>query len=286
MKRDMRTLMLVLIVSFSMVLGAGLASAEDGKIMFGDLSWDSCEVVNRIAGFVLEHGYGYEVDYQFVGSTPAMHLALCQGDVDVLMESWSDNIVELMKEDLNEGHAVDLGTCYPDSPQGWYVPTYMIEGDEERGIEPMAPELKSVYDLKDYWELFEDREDPSKGRFYNAPSVWEVHDISLDKFEAYGLSDHFNSFTPGSQAALATAISTAYRRGDPIVAYYWEPTWLMGLLDMTLLEEPPFDSNLWGPEGSHACAFPAAKVPYPDECGNDLGRAACCFPACEFRHDA
>ena len=42
------------------------------------------------------------------------------------------------------------------------MPTYVIEGDPERGIEPMAPDLKSVLDLPDYWAVPRS-EDPSKG---------------------------------------------------------------------------------------------------------------------------
>jgi ABC-type proline/glycine betaine transport system substrate-binding protein len=39
---------------------AGCASAEKEPIIFGDLSWDSAQVNNRIAAFMLAHGYGYD----------------------------------------------------------------------------------------------------------------------------------------------------------------------------------------------------------------------------------
>ena len=239
---------------------SGLASegikAQD-SITLADASWDSIQVHNRIAGFIIEHGYGYEVSYEF-GDTIPLLLGLRRGDVDVYLEVWIENMEEAYLEALENGEVIDLGQNFPDSPQGWYVPTYMIEGDEERGIDPVAPGLQSVKDLPDYWELFEEREVPGKGRFYNAPPGWVAHDINLDKFDAYGLHETFDPFSPGSDTALATAIVRAYERGEPIVAYYWEPTWVVGLMDLTRLEEPEFDEEVW--EENHGCEYPASRV--------------------------
>ncbi len=50
----------------------------------------------------------------------------------------------------------------------------------------------------------------------------------------------------------------AYERGEPIVAYYWEPTWVVGLMDLTRLEEPEFDEEVW--EENHGCEYPASRV--------------------------
>ena len=133
---------------------------------------------------------------------------------------------------------VDFGANFPNSLQGWYVPTYMIEGDEERGIEPMAPDLKSVEDLPEYWELFKDPEDPNKGRFYNCIAGWVCQAVNESKFEFYGLGETYNLFQPGSGAALASSIVSAYETGDPWLGYYWEPTWVFAQVDLTMLEEP------------------------------------------------
>ena len=50
---------------------------------------------------------------------------------------------------------------------------------------------------------------------------------------------------PGASAALDAAIAGAYKKGEPILAYYWEPTWLIGLYDMVRLEEPPYTKECW-----------------------------------------
>ena len=44
----------------------------------------------------------------------------------------------------------------------------VIEGDPQRGIAPMAPDLHKVSDLARYSKLFVDEENPSKGWFVSA----------------------------------------------------------------------------------------------------------------------
>jgi len=255
-----KTLGIVAALLVAVLCLTGGAFAQDKTVTFVDNSWNSVQMHNRIAGFILEHGYGYTPEYLFAESIPGL-TGLAQGDVDIAMELWVDNVLEWYNEAVGEKRTViDLGPVFPDSPQGWYVPTYVIEGDEERGIEPMAPGLKSVFDLPKYREIFKDPENPKKGRFYNAVPGWVVYDINVKKIEAYGLSDTYQVFDPGSQTALATAIVSNYNRGKPVLAYYWEPEWIMGMLDMTRLEEPPYDPEKWGEGKSYGCAFPAARV--------------------------
>lgn len=240
---------------------AGAESAgEKPVLVMADVTWDSIKVHNRIAGFIIEKGYGYPApEYIFCETLPALQ-GLSGGDIDIYMEVWADNFEEAWNEALTEGTVKALGECFPDAPQGWYVPTYMIKGDPDRGIEPMTPDLKSVSDLPRYWELFKDSEVPTKGRLHNSPPGWTCTRINEFKFEAYGLNETFNLFSTGSDTALATSMVTAYNKGKPWVGYYWEPTWVMGKLDMTLLEEPEYDETLYTEESNYACAFPAAKV--------------------------
>jgi len=55
--------------------------------------------------------------------------------------------MEAYEKSVPTGKVLDLGTNYADAVEAWYVPTYLIKGDPERGIEPMAPDLKSIDDL-------------------------------------------------------------------------------------------------------------------------------------------
>ena len=233
------------------------AAASKKKLVIADVNWDSVQVHNRIAGFIMEKGYGYTVDY-VPGATITLFAGLARGDVDIEMECWVENQQEAYDKGIAAGKLVDLGSNFPDSWQGWLVPTYVVKGDAKRGIKPMAPGLKSIADLPKYWKLFKDPEDPGKGRFYSCIPGWECQKINEKKFKAYGLDKHYNIFLPGSDAALNGSMAAAYKKGKPWFGYYWAPTWVLGKFDMTPIEESPFDQKVWDTTG--ACAYPSVSV--------------------------
>ncbi len=250
------------------LLLTGVAPATAKKtIIFADFGWDSAQVHNRIAAVIIEKGLGYPVKY-VQGETIMLNTALIQargGEApNVNMETWTENWQDLYDEGLAKGKDpdtdegfVNLGANFPNSVQGWYVPRYVVEGDAERGIAPMAPELKSVFDLPEYWKLFKDPEDPTKGIFYSCIPGWSCALVNEKKFEAYGIKENYNIMQPGSGPALAASMETAYKRGKPWLGYYWAPTWVLGKLDMYQLEEPAFDKEIW--ETTKACSYPAVK---------------------------
>jgi glycine betaine/proline transport system substrate-binding protein len=249
--------MTIFAVATSLLLFSGGAYAAPKTLVMADVNWDSVQVHNRIAGFIIEKGYGYKVQYT-PGATITLFAGLVRGDVDINMECWVENQQEAYDKGIAAGKVIDLGSNFPDSWQGWLVPTYVIKGDTKRGIKPMAPGLKSINDLPKYWELFKDPEDPGKGRFYSCIPGWECEKINEKKFKAYGLDKNYNIFLPGSDAALNGSMAAAYRKGQPWFGYYWAPTWVLGKFDMTPIEEPPYDPKLWGT--TYACAYPSVRV--------------------------
>ena len=221
-------------------------TGEDGKetIVFAEPDWESVAFHNKVAGLIIENGYGHPTDIE-IGSTPITFTALREGRVNAYMEVWTDNLGDAYEEAIANGEVIEVSVNFGDSAQGLYVPTYVIEGDPERGIEPIAPDLKTIQDLPEYWEVFEDREDPNKGRIYGAIPGWEADEILQTKITNQGLDETYNYFSPGSDAALSTSIVSAYEAGEPWVGYYWEPTWLVGKYDMTLLGDIPYDEEKW-----------------------------------------
>jgi glycine betaine/proline transport system substrate-binding protein len=250
-------LALLLVPCFAFAEGAQEEAASKGTIVYADVSWDSGQVHNRIAAFILKHGYNYDADF-VAGSTVPLLTGLMKGEINVYMESWTENSQELFDKGFASGDFVDLGANYPNAPQGWYVPTYMIKGDPARGIEATTPDLKSVFDLPKYREVFKDPEDPKKGRLYVGPPAWQCTESGQMKMEAYGLYETYNAFLPGSDAALSGSMVGAYKKGEPWLGYYWEPTWVLGMLDMTLLEEPEFSWDVWNE--TRGCEYPSCQV--------------------------
>ena len=207
-----------LITCLGVVLAAIMAFAMPthavaDEIIFGDAGWDSMKFHNAVAMLIAEEAYGYTTD-EISGSTAITYNALKTGDIDVYMETWQDSIAPY-KEDVEAGRVVELGVNYDDNIQGIYVPRYVIEGDEERGIEPIAPDLKTVEDLKKYSDVFPDLEDPGKGRIYGAISGWQVDGILRNKVAYYGLDEMYNyidpALTPHSRQPLRVHTRRASR---------------------------------------------------------------------------
>ncbi len=252
--KQMKKLLFLMMASLLVILAAcsgseRSAGGSDGEgsidtIVLADAGWDSIRFHNSVAQKIIEEGYGYKTEVT-PGSTAATLQGLREGDINAYMEIWTDNVKEVYEEAIDSGDIEKVSTNFNDNNQGLYVPTYVIEGDEERGIEPMAPDLKTVEDLKNYPEVFEDPEDSGRGRILNAPSGWAVAEQIDQKFETYGLDETMNNFMPGSDAAIVTSLADAYESGEPWVGYYWSPTAVTAMYDLTLLEEPAYDEETW-----------------------------------------
>lgn len=232
-------------------------NSDKDTIVFTNAGWDSIGFHNAVASKILESGYEYETE-EIKASEQMSLMGLRQGDVDVYMEIWTGNIPDKYNEAVDSGDILELGINYSDNDQGLYVPTYVIEGDPERGIEPMAPDLKHIKDLEKYADVFVDEEDPNMGRIYGSIPAWTANEALEGKLKTYGLDEYYNYFQPGSAAALSSSVVAAYEAGEPWVGYYWEPTWVTGKYDLTLLEDEPFDEQKW--QDGFACKFPSQDL--------------------------
>jgi len=265
MSKSKRIISWISLLTLVLVIGLAGCSAKPGEtsntekptLVFADAQWESIQFHNSVAQFIVEKGYGYKTDV-VSGSSSITLLGLIQGDIDIYTEVWVDNVLEKYNEGIKSGDIKEVSLNFDDNAQGLYVPTYLIKGDPERGIKPLAPDLKSINDLPKYWELFKDQENPSKGRIYGAPPGWLVDEILASKVKTYGLDKTYNYFSPGSDTALSTSMAKAFEKGEPWLGYYWEPTWVMGKYDMTLLTDAPYEDALWN--DGYKCEFKPSKV--------------------------
>ncbi|NLP17928.1 MAG: ABC transporter substrate-binding protein [Firmicutes bacterium] len=243
MKKIVSTVVLFSLLALALTACGGAGDTGGKEIIFANAGWESMMFHNAVAGLIAEEIFGYSWK-EVTGTTAVMYEGQLTGEVDVHMECWTDNI-EPYADDLAAGRFKELSVNFDDNFQGIYVPRYVIEGDAERGIEALAPDLKYIWDLKDYPEVFPDDENPGKGRMYGSIPGWEIDDVLYNKYLFFGLDENFIYFRPGSDPALQTAIMSAYDKGEPIAAYYWEPTWLLGMYDMVLLEDEPYEEELY-----------------------------------------
>lgn len=258
--KKLLALMLVLIVVLSVFAGCSKEAATETKepvtIVATDNGWDSQKLHNEIAKIIVEHGFeGYIFETSSASSTMNWQ-AIISGDVDLDIESWTDNVASY-PDDVANGDIVDIGVLVPDSAQGLYVPRYVIEGDAARGIEPMAPDLKTVEDLKKYPDVFPDYEDKAKGRIYGSIPGWMADEVLYKKYELYGLDEMFNYARLGSEATLFASLVSSYNLGEAWVGYCYEPTWVSGKLELVLLEDAPYDRDTFM-DGK--CEFPKQEL--------------------------
>ncbi len=230
-----RTLILLSLFGSLLVLNTS-AFAACGKVHLGDFDWDSANVHTAIASFILEKGYGCKVEVSKGSTTPIM-AALFDQQIDIVTEVWRDNLVQLIEDNLAKGNIIELGINTPESGQGFYVdkPTSDKYG------------LKHVNDMKkpEIAALFSDPESPGKGRMTSCISGWTCYTINLVKHNVYGLNEFYTNFDPGSGGALDAAIAGGFKKGKPVFSYYWEPTGLMGKVDLVKLKEPAYDQKCW-----------------------------------------
>ena len=205
-------------------------AAEKTAITFADVGWDSIKLNNALAGLVAEKVFHYTWQ-ETPGSTPISHEALVKGEVDIHIEEWTDNI-ESYAPDLKAGKFTELGINFNDNHQGLYVPRYVVD---------KYPDLKTVKDLAKHADLFPDPDDKSKGIIYGGVTGWGATEIMKKKVAAYGLDKYYNYVESGSDAVLSGSMTSAWDKKEPIVAYYWDPTWLLGKYDFVLLEDDPYD---------------------------------------------
>ncbi|WMS41120.1 ABC transporter substrate-binding protein [Acuticoccus sp. MNP-M23] len=238
---------------------AHAACPIDDTIMFGGLDYGSAAFHTALARTVLEKGYDCKTDV-IPGTTLILNQGLARGDVDLLMEVWTANTAQSFLDAEADGKVTRLGATFPDAIEGWFVPRYMVEGENAP-----APDLTSVDQLPEYKALFEDPEEPDKGRFYNCVIGWQCEVVNSKKLTAYGLDDDFTNIRPGAGAALEAAVEAAYLREKPVLFYHWAPTWLIGKYDFVMLDEPDYDKAVWdemmaADTPTEATAYPQTRV--------------------------
>lgn len=228
---------LLLSFVFAGVMALGTTSANAAcKVHLGDFDWDSANVHTAIVSYILEKGYGCQVEVT-KGSTSPIMAAHYDGQLDIITEVWRDNIVQMHEEAVNAGKIVELGVNTPSSTQGFYVDKATSEKYNLKSVDDMLkPEIA---------KLFADPEAPGKGRMTSCISGWTCYTINFVKHKVYGLDKFYTNFDPGSGGALDAAIAGGFKKGKPVFTYYWTPTGLMGKVDLVQLKEPAYDKACW-----------------------------------------
>ena len=220
-------------------------------IIFGDLNWSSALLQNRIAQYIVEHGYGYPTDVKF-GATLPLFQGLKRGDTHVTMEIWLPNQDEAWEEARSEGAVLSVGKSLgSDWQSAFVIPAYLQE---------RYPDLDSVEDLKEqqYKDLFKTAETGDKARLVSCIIGWACEEVNAKQVTGYGLDDHVQIINPGDGAALNADLYGAYERQEPWLGYQWGTNDPALVLDLVRLEEPGYSDQCWFT--TKACAYEDATI--------------------------
>ena len=231
---------------------AQLPSIETSPtIVFANLNWDSAQLQNHIARYIVENGYGHPTKLAS-GSSQSLLQRLLDDDSLVVMEVWLPNWGPAWEEALASGEVLSLGASLgTDWRSAFVIPAYLQE---------QYPELDNVEDLKEqqYQALFATAETGGKARLVSCVIGWACAEINDDQIEGYGLSNHVHTVNPGSETALNADIGDAYESRDPWLGYQWGTNTLALLLDLVRLEEPAHSDECW--RTTKACAYEEATI--------------------------
>jgi glycine betaine/proline transport system substrate-binding protein len=224
-------------LSFGLVAGAALAfsssfsfaAEECGEVSIADMNWSSASLLAYVDAFILENGYGCDVDIVPGDTMPTGTSMIEKGEPDLAPEMWVSNIREALDKGVEEKRLRYAGRSLTDGgEEAWWVPQYMVDKD---------PSLATISGIRASAKLFEHPEDPSLSMVMGCPAGWGCQISNENLFRALELEEAgFELVDPGSGAGLAGAIAKAYEREEAWLGYYWAPTAVLGKYKMVKVD--------------------------------------------------
>lgn len=245
----MRILTIAIAIVTAWLVAPTQGHAACGKVTIAEMTWASAAVGAHVQKVILESGFGCDVELVPGDTVPTSTSMAEKGEPDIAPEMWLVSTREVIERAVKEGRVKIVGQFLADGgDEGWWVSEDFVK---------LHPELTSIEAVLKRPDLFPDREEPGKGRFYGCPAGWGCQITNANLFAAYKMKEKgFTLFDPGSGVGLAGAIAKAVNRGEPILTYYWAPTALLGKYKMVKLSGMTHDPSSWDCMTKPDCANP------------------------------
>ena len=227
------------------------AYADCGDVTITEMNWASSAVVTAVSAFLMEQGYGCNVQKVPSSTVTAITSITETGEPDILTEVWA-NSTPAYPGLLAEGKLIESADVLSDGGvEAWWIPAYLAESN---------PELTT-------WEGIMANPAAVGGKFHDCPSGWACDIINNNNLKAAGAeAGGLERFQHGSGETLQTSIAAAYADQAPWFGYYWAPTAVLGKYPMVRVEVPAYNADSHACNGDVDCsnpgfsAYPAAKV--------------------------
>ena len=257
-----------LVIALAAALGCGQGaggSETAGAIHLAEQDWQGQVVTTAVAQILLEQQMGHAVATRFAPSdSEELFIALESGDIHFACCNWPSYSAPYIDEYLGgeKPRVQRMGPSGIIGRTGWYVPSYVVRGDPQRGIAAAAPDLRAVADLNRRQSLFAAAETGGRGRLIDITPDWNTR--SQERLQALGID--FQTVFAGSESAALAQLDAAYRRGEPFLTFLWEPHWAHAKYDLVRLEMPPWTPECYPAGPRYDCGYPTdvvAKLAWP-----------------------
>ena len=218
----------------------GAAKAADCGVMeeitIAEMTWLSASAMAHITEKFLTFGFGCAAEMVPGDTVPTATSMLQNGEPTIAPELWLSTAETIWAKARDKGHLYKAGDVFAEGgEEGWWIPDYVAEAH---------PGLRAITDIVEYKDLFVEPASDGLARIYACPPGWGCEITNQNLFRAMGLEEEgFQLFSPGSGANLAASIARKVTRKDPVLAYYWGPTAVIGKYSLVRLEMPPVDDD-------------------------------------------
>lgn len=188
---------------------------------------------------------GGKAKLQPITDYTVMATAMAKADNMAVFDFWRWQAPDIWEKFVEKDKSiVELDTTDYKGEEGWYVPTYVIEGDTERGIDPMCPGLPNWEALDGCADVFATAKTGDKGQYMEGAESWAPFYGDQERIDNLGLN--YEMVFAGSESALFAELKSAYQKGEPWLGLMWRPNYMTQIMDLTRIEFPPYSDECWG----------------------------------------
>jgi glycine betaine/proline transport system substrate-binding protein len=209
--------------------------------------WTGSAVNANVAKVVLE-SQGTPVDFVEIeenATWPGME----DGSIDAVLEVWPSGHATDYETYITQNQTVvDMGLLGPEAKIGWYVPTFVVDEHPELATWEgfMDPELAGLFATAESGDL---------GQFLMGDPSY----VTFDEQIIANLGLPLKYVVGGSEAALLTAIDTAFADHTPLLMQFWKPHWKQLEVDLTEVTLPEVTdaclASAAAADGGYACDY-------------------------------
>ena len=201
-------------------------------ISIARMQWPSAAILAHIHAEILARTYDCAVEVVSGDLTATTSSMALTGRPFVAPEVWLGRVAPIWNSALETGHIRQAAPSFSGGDfEGWFVPDYVAADN---------PDLTSVGDLIDHWQVFADGK--SRASFLSCPADWACSVINRNLMRAHGLDIRYTIKEPANRFELDQEIADAVSRREPILFYYWQPNGVLAQLGFTPLDMGAFDA--------------------------------------------